>query len=111
MAITTTTYNNCDLVKMSGRIDSATSSQLAEAFKAITDQHRYKLAFDMTEIEFVSSAGIWVLMETQKECKKHAGGELVIANVSEKIQQSLDLAGLKHFFNIFDSVVDSVGHF
>lgn len=111
MTISTTTYNSCDVVKMSGRIDSATSPDLSEAFKGIMNQNRFKLVFDMGEVEFVSSAGIWVLMETQKECKKHSGGELLLANVNDKIQQSLDLAGLKHFFTMFDEVVAAVGHF
>lgn len=111
MDIETTNYKSCDVVKMAGRIDNSTAPQLTEAFKALTDDGRYHLVFDMGAVEFISSTGVWVLMETQKECKKLKRGELVIANVNEKIQHSLDLAGLKHFFKILDSVTDAVGNF
>ena len=111
MEIKTTNYKSCDVVMMSGRIDSDTSPQLTEAFKALTDDGKFHLVFDMGKVEFISSSGVWVLMETQKECKKRKRGELVIANVNEKIQHSLDLAGLKHFFKIFDNVTDGVGNF
>ncbi len=111
MEIKTTNYKSCDVVEMGGRIDSDTAPQLTEAFKALTDDGRYNLVFDMGKVEFISSTGIWVLMETQKVCKKHKNGELVITNVNEKIQHSLDLAGLKHFFTFFDNVTDAVGNF
>lgn len=111
MSIETTNYKSCDVVNMSGRIDSSTAPALTDAFKALTDDGRFNLVLDMGEVEFISSTGVWVLMETQKECKKRKRGELVIANVNEKIQHSLDLAGLKHFFKFFDSVTDAVGNF
>ena len=111
MSIETTNYKSCDVVQMAGRIDSNTAPALTDAFKALTDDGKFNLVFEMSEVEFISSTGVWVLMETQKECKKRKRGELVIANVNEKIQQSLDLAGLKHFFKIFDTVTDAVGNF
>jgi len=111
MSIQTTNYKSCNVVNMSGRIDSNTSPALTDAFKALQDDNKFNLVFDMGEVEFISSTGVWVLMETQKECKKRKRGELVIANVNEKIQHSLDLAGLKHFFKFFDNVTDAVGNF
>lgn len=111
MDIETTNYKSCDVVKMSGRIDSNTAPSLTDAFKALTDGGRYNIVFNMETVEFISSTGVWVLMETQKECKKRSRGELVICSVNEKIQHSLDLAGLKHFFTFFDSVTDAVGNF
>lgn len=111
MEITTTNYKSCDVVAMEGRIDSNTAPKLTEAFNALTETGHYNLVFDMSRVEFISSTGVWVLMETQKECKKLKRGELVIASVNEKIQHSLDLAGLKHFFKFFDNVTDAVGNF
>jgi len=111
MDITTTNYNSCDMVKASGRIDSQTAPALTDAFKALTDASKYNIVFDMNDVDFISSKGVWVLMETQKECKKLSRGELVIANANDKIQHSLDLAGLKHFFKIFDDVTAAVGNF
>lgn len=96
---------------MVGRIDSDTAQELKETFKAITDEGRFRIAFDMSEVDFMSSVGVWVLLDTQKMCKRYNRGDLVIASVNENIQHTLDLAGLIHFFKIYDSVLDAVGSF
>ena len=110
MDIETTQYKRCDVVKMIGRIDSASAPQLKETFEALTEAGRFHIVFDMSEIDFISSSGVWVLIETQKECKKWNRGQLVICNVNDKIQETLDLSGLKHFFQIYDDVTQAVGN-
>ena len=111
MDITTKQYRRCDLVKAVGRIDSNTAPKLRDAFEAITNDGRFRIAFDMSDITFISSVGVWVLLETQKICKRYNRGDLVIANVNEKIRHTLDLAGLITFFRIYDDVLDAVGSF
>jgi len=111
MAITTKQYRRCDVVKMKGRIDRQTAQGLKDTFNAITDGGRFRIVFDMSEVEFISSIGIWTLLETQKTCKRYNRGELVIARVNEKIQYTLDLAGLIHFFKIYDDILDAVGSY
>jgi anti-sigma B factor antagonist len=111
MELTTKEYNSCDLVAVTGRIDSETSPKLQETFNDLLAKKRYNIVFDMSGVDFISSAGVWTLMETQRECKKLSRGELVIASANEKIQHSLDLAGLKHFFKIFDDMTEAVGSF
>ena len=38
-------------------------------------------------------------------------GQLVLLNVSENMQQSLDLAGVKHFINMYDDLTEAVASF
>jgi anti-anti-sigma factor len=96
---------------MEGRIDSYSAPDLKKAFDDIIKEGQFKIVFDMSGVDFISSRGVWVLIETQKECKRYNRGLLVLANVSEKILDSLDLAGLKDFFKIFDNLTDAVGDF
>ena len=111
MDITTKQYRRCDLVKMKGRIDSQTAQGLKDTFNAITDEGRFRIVFDMSEVNFISSIGIWVLLDTQKTCKRYNRGELVITGINEKIRYTLDLAGLIHFFKIYDDVLEAVGRY
>ena len=111
MTIKTTEFKRCNLVKMEGRLDSNTSDGLLEIFKALNGNNQFKLVFDMNDIDFMSSKGWWVLIETQKVCKRYNRGELVLANVQEKILSSLDLVGMSHYFKVFDDVVTAVGQF
>jgi anti-sigma B factor antagonist len=111
MEISTTQYKRCDVVKAAGRVDSNTAPSLAEALNAITEAARFKIVFDMKDVNFVSSKGWWVLIDTQKKCKRYKRGELVLVNICKEIQDSLNLVGLGTYFKIFDDVTDAVGSF
>jgi anti-sigma B factor antagonist len=111
MEISTTPFKHCDLVKAKGRVDSYTAPQLADAFNQLTEAGRYKIAFDMSELDFLSSAGLRVLINTQKTCKRYNRGELVLVKVPENIYAALDLAGFIPLFRISNDVLEAVGSF
>jgi anti-sigma B factor antagonist len=110
MEITVKEYKRSVEVKTSGRIDSNTAPDLEKAFNEILESGKNGIVFDMAEVNFISSRGLWVLLETQKACKKERG-KLVLVNVSENMTQSLDLAGVKHFIDIYDDLTDAIGSF
>jgi anti-sigma B factor antagonist len=111
MEVTAKEYKSSDLVTVSGRIDSYSAPQLAETLDGLLDNGRYKIVLDMSGVEFMSSAGLRVMISTQKNCKKHKNGELVLASVPERICNALDLAGFTPIFTIYENTMDAVGHF
>ena len=111
MEITSTQFKRCDVIKASGRVDSSTAPQLEESMNAIVESGRYKIVFDMSEVNFMSSKGWWVLIETQKKCKRYKRGEIVLVCVKDEIRASLDLVGMGSYFNIYDDVTMAVGNF
>ena len=111
MEITTAQYKHCDMVKVTGRIDSATAPKLAEALAKITDAGRFKIAIDLSGVQFLSSAGLRVLISTQKNCKRYNRGEVVLAAVPETIKSVFDLAGFISIFKILPDVPSAVGSF
>ncbi len=111
MEFTTTQYKRCDVVRAGGRIDGSNAPQLEEILKSITESGRFKIVFDMSEVNFMASAGWWVLIRTQKVCKRYKRGELVLANVDERIRSSLSIVGMNDYFKIFDDLTAAVGSF
>lgn len=111
MEVTTKQLKRCDLVTASGRVDSQTAPQLEAAFQEIINQDRYNIIFDMDQVDFVSSAGLRVMIAIQKACKRWNRGELILANVPTRIMETLDLAGFVPLFNICGNLVDAVGSF
>ena len=105
MELTTEQLKRCDLVKVAGRIDGQTAPQLAEGFNTITEAGRFKIVFDMSDVDFISSAGLRVLIDVQKTCKRWNRGQLVLATVPERIYETLDLTGFVPLFNLFDDVL------
>jgi anti-sigma B factor antagonist len=111
MEITTSQYKRCDLIKITGRIDSSTAPQLSQKLNAINEEGRFKFVCDMADVEYISSSGLWVLINAQKTSKRYNRGEVVLACVPTKIKSALDLAGFVPFFKFFDDIVSAVGNF
>ncbi len=89
--------NDQDVVQISGRVDSLTAPRLACAIKNILDTGRYNIVLDLTHVNYVSSAGLRVLIDAQKTCKPH-GGEVALTGVPQRIYETLELAGLVSLF-------------
>lgn len=111
LEVTTNQFKRCDLVKAVGRIDSSTAPQLADAFTAINEAGRFKIVFDMSDLDYISSAGLRVMINAQKTCKRWNRGEVVLASVPEQIYGALNLTGFVPLFKIFDDVTGAVGSF
>jgi anti-sigma B factor antagonist len=103
-----TDYKRCTVVKGLGRIDSATSPDLEKALTDLIPSNK-GIVLDMSDIDFVSSAGWWTIIRAQKELKK-ANSELSLAGVNENVKDSMDLIGILPYFNIFENVVDAIGN-
>lgn len=111
MEITHTQYKHCDVVKVTGRVDSSTAPLLAEALTKITEAGRYRIAVDMSNLDFISSAGLRALISTQKACRRYNRGEIVLASVGSNVAATLDLAGFTPLFKIFADATSAVGNF
>lgn len=109
MEVTSKQFKHCDLIAVKGRVDSATSPKLGEAFDAIANEGRFKIVIDMTGLEYMSSAGFRALIAAQRNCKRYNRGEVVLAAVPENINSALELAGFTTLFRIFPDVTTAVG--
>ena len=111
MELVTTQLKRCDLVKAGGSIDSDTAPQLAKAFQDINNADRFKIVFDMSDVKYISSAGLRVMITAQQTCKKWNRGEIVLAGVSERLYKTLDLVGYTRFFKFYEVAAVAVGSF
>lgn len=111
MEISSSQYKHCDVVKVSGRLDSFTAPKLSEELGKINDQSRFKIILDFTNLEFISSAGLRVLIAGLKNCKRYNRGELVVAGLTPTIHSVFELAGFHRIFKIFPDVLSAVGSF
>jgi anti-sigma B factor antagonist len=111
MEITTTAFKRCVVIKTSGRIDGSNAPELRTALKELTEDGQFNIVLDMSEINFMASAGWWVLIDIQKTCQHLNRGELVMACVAKSIKDSLSLVGMLSYFKIFDDITSAVGSF
>jgi len=111
MEITAKQFKSCDMLEINGRVDSSTAPQLTEALEAVTGDGRYKIVLDMSNLEYMSSAGFRALLSSQRVCKRYNRGEIVLASVPERVQEALELAGFTELFKTFPGAVEAVGSF
>jgi anti-sigma B factor antagonist len=111
MDVIITQYKRCDVVKAEGRVDSFTAPDLEKGLNSILERERFKIVFDMSKVSFVSSKGWWVMINTQKKCRRYKRGEIVLASVQKEIRDSLDLVGMGKYFKIYDDLTSAVGSF
>jgi anti-sigma B factor antagonist len=104
MEVVTNQTDEYDVIQVSGRVDSFTAPKLADVYQNLMKEGRYKLIFDMTSIDYISSAGLRVMIDVQKNCRLSNKGELVLVGVPKRISETLELAGFLPLFRIFGSV-------
>ena len=81
------------LVKPEGRLDTAASNVLERELHSHLDGVQY-LTMDFSEVEYVSSGGLRVLLATEKLLKDR-GGTMQVVHVNEYILEVFDLVGFR----------------
>ena len=82
---------------LEGKLDTITSPDLNAQIKECLD-YVQELVLDFTQLKYISSAGLRVLLETQQNLPE--GGELKITNVDPVIQDILDVTGFSEILTI-----------
>ncbi len=77
-------------VELVGRLDTTTAPELEASLKDSLSGVK-KLVFDMEKLEYISSAGLRVLLSNQKIMNKQ--GEMIIRNASEDVKEIFDVTG------------------
>jgi anti-sigma B factor antagonist len=90
-------------VYVSGRLDTATAPQLEEDLKPVLAGPTRLLVFDLAELEFISSAGLRVLLITRKELSGR-GGSVAFVNMQPQIQRVAEIVKALPDLRIFATV-------
>ena len=92
------TTNGSELtIDLIGRLDTTTAPQLDSEVKQSLDGVT-SLIFDMESLEYVSSAGLRVLLSAQKIMNKQ--GKMKLIHVSEAIMEIFEVTGFSDFLTI-----------
>ena len=92
------TQNNSELyIALTGRLDTTTAPQLEAELKHNISGVE-KLVFDFVNLEYLSSAGLRVLLSAQKVMNKQ--GEMIIKNVNDTIADIFEVTGFVDILTI-----------
>ena len=104
MEITVKEFEQAELITINGRLDSVEAPRLAQALEAANQRGKYKIVVDMSQLEYMSSAGFRALGDAQRNSKLHNGGEVLLVQVPGNIRDALEMVGFAGYFQTFDDV-------
>lgn len=84
-------------VALTGRLDTTTAPQLEAELKQSLDGVK-KLVLDFAALEYLSSAGLRVLLAAQKRMNKQ--GEMIIRHVNETIADIFEVTGFSDILTV-----------
>ena len=100
MNIETTTIDKATVVELEGNLDTNTSMDAQEHINALVDGGMLKLLIDFAKVDFVSSAGLRVLLATAKRLGG-IGGSLRICGLNEAVNEVFEISGFSTILDVF----------
>ncbi|WP_442960227.1 STAS domain-containing protein [Pseudobutyrivibrio sp. YE44] len=97
MNINETKANGNLTISLEGRLDTTTAPQLEDSLTGKLDDVK-SLVFDLNKLEYISSAGLRVLLTIQKVMNKQ--GEMLVKNASEEILEIFEVTGFSDILTI-----------
>jgi anti-anti-sigma factor len=88
------------ILEPKGRLDSLTAPLFEAQIQSAFDSRPGALVLDLGAVDFVSSAGLRVLLTTAKRCRKESV-KLALHSVSANVMDLLRLGGLASFFPVY----------
>jgi anti-anti-sigma factor len=103
MKIDMTHENDIYMIKLEGFLDTASSPELQKMVEEISsetfEKGGFNVVFDLGKIDFVSSAGLRVLLLTKKLADRQ-NGKIAVINVQQSIREVFDMTGFSKFLNL-----------
>ncbi len=96
------------IVKLSidGRLDAVSSVEADKEFTQVLDAGNDKLLIDLENLEYISSAGLRVLLVVAKRIQQK-GGKVVLSSLTPNVKEVFEISGFSSIFKIFESTEDS----
>ena len=97
MTITKQRNGNELVLTVAGRLDTTTAPQLEAEWKDELNGVQ-KLVFDFADLDYLSSAGLRVLLTAQKTMAKQ--GEMAVRHVNETVKEVFDVTGFSEILTV-----------
>ncbi|MGA7875856.1 MAG: STAS domain-containing protein [Desulfoferrobacter sp.] len=110
MEVTEKRQNGVVILVPKGRLDSNTSDEFEKKLLGLVGAGETNLIIDFKELDYISSAGLRVLLKAAKELKRK-NGQLAFCAVKDYIKEIFELSGFVSFFPIHLTLEESLKTF
>lgn len=110
MEITTRTQGEVTIVALAGSLDSASSPQAQQAMDAVLASGVRKMAVDFGTLDYISSAGLRVLLGAAKQLNAK-GGALRMFGLNDSVREVFEISGFSKILPTFAKEADALTGF
>ena len=110
MNITTRDVNDVKVVAIEGELDLDSSAEAEKQLTQMREDGIKKMLLDLEKLEFISSAGLRVLLATAQELKA-AGGDLRVCNLNETVKEIFEVSGFNTLLMVLDNEAKALAGF
>lgn len=107
MELTDDTIDGHKVISLAGRIDSTAAADFEEKLLPIIDKGTPTLILDFLRVQFISSAGLRVLLLAAKKAKSQHG-KLLLCNMSPEVFEVFEISGFSAIFEIHHSMTEAL---
>ncbi|MDO9326134.1 MAG: STAS domain-containing protein [Methanoregula sp.] len=102
MDLNISTIDGTVAITLARRFDSDSAPGIETELKKIVEQRPPSVLFDLSQTEYIASAGLRVLLSTTRSIMK-AGGTVALSSLSPQVRQVFEIAGFTKIFTICGS--------
>ncbi len=100
MGLTNRDENGVTIVAIQGRLDPEETQSLEKLVLACVDSPHKRLLFDFSDLEYINSSGLRVLVMAYQRMRK-VQGKVAICNIRDYILEVFEISGYDKIFSIF----------
>jgi anti-anti-sigma factor len=112
MDIKAETMKRCELITVSGRVDSSTAPELEKVLLGLIQTGQKNMVVNLKDTVFISSAGLKALLSALMKVRKMIpAGDVVISEIRPELRESFNLVGFDRLFTFYEDNTRAVGSF
>ena len=110
MPISVKTTNEVKVLEFEGKLDTQTSPEAQDQLTQLIEGGAQKILVNFEKLEYISSAGLRVLLTAAKQLKA-VDGELRVSGLNEIVKEVFDISGFTTILKVFGSESEAIEDF
>lgn len=90
------------IISLNGRLDGTTTHVVEERFLALISEQYQRFIFDLSELEYISSAGLRIMLLAVKKTRA-IGGKIALFGMNSNVNDVFEISGFSTIFPILAS--------
>jgi anti-anti-sigma factor len=110
MNISIKDLDSATVVQFEGNLDTNTAPEAEQQLNSLIEAGKSKLLVDFGSLDYISSAGLRILLGTAKKVGA-GGGKLRIFGLNETVREVFDMSGFSTILQVFDREEEALAGF